>query len=177
MSQSAGKKTNSNNHLKDLILLFAIPIAIAVFAAVVIYVPRLLADPKYDFIYSICDDYRCKNSYSVDSTDYITQDYYSSSSNLNYYDRTASLRYYDSSNDSTRSLTLEEARRYRLNTSSKSPDGYTLARESSSSGFLFWGDYDEGWYLKNGAKKKKIELTTNNSYYSRDVKFLGWINK
>lgn len=170
------KKIKSNSHLKDLILLFAIPIAIAVFAAVLIYVPQLLANPKYDFIYSVCDDYRCKNSFSIDGTGFVTQDN-SSSSNLDYFDRTATLRYYDSANDSTRSITLEETRRYRLNTSSKSPDGYSLSRESSGSGFLFWGDYDGGWYLKNGAKKKKVELTTTDSYYSRDVKFLGWVNK
>jgi len=173
-------KLGSNNQLKDLLLLFAIPIAIAVFAAAVIYVPRLFVNPKYDFIYSTCDDYSCRNSYSIDSTGYVSQDY-SNSSNSDYYNRTynrtASLRYYDSSNDSTRSLTLEEARRYHLNTSSKSPDGYTLARESSSSGFLFWGDYDEGWYLKNGAKKKKVELTTTGSYYSRDARLLGWVNE
>lgn len=175
MSDNNIKKTK-NSHLKDLVLLFGIPIAIAVFAAVVIYTPMLSANPKYDFVYSVCDDYRCRNSYSVDATGYIYQDYPNSSS-LDYYDHTANLRYYESSNDSTRSLILEEAKRYRLNTSSKSPDGYTLTRESSSSGFLFWGDYDEGWYLKNGAKKKRVELTTNNSYYSRDVKFIGWVNK
>ena len=176
MANLSVKKTNSNSHLKDLILLFAIPIAIAAFAALVVYVPKLLANPKYDFVYSVCDDYHRKNSYSVDATGYVFQDY-STSSNLDYYDHTASLRYYDAASDSTRSLTLEETRRYRLNTSSKSPDGYTLIRESSSSGFLFWGDYDEGWYLKSGSKKKKVELTNNVSYYSRDANFLGWVNK
>lgn len=175
MANPGIKKINSS-HLKDLFLLFAIPTAIAVFAAAVVYVPRLFANPKYDFIYSVCENYRCKNSYSVDAMGYVTQDFLSSSNN-DYYDRTASLRYYDSSNDSTRSLTLEETRMYQLNTSSKSPDGYILVSESSGSGFLFWGDYDEGWYLKNGAKKQKVELTNNSSYYSGSVKFLGWINK
>lgn len=174
MPNSNHKKTSS--HLKDLLLLFAIPIGIAVFAAAVIYIPRLLANPKSDFIYSTCDDYRCRSSYSVDSSGNVIQNY-SSSQNLDYYDRNAELRYYDSSNDSTRSITLEEAKRFRLNTSSKSTDGYTLSRESTDSGFLFWGDYDQGWYLKNGAKKKKVELTNNDSYYSRDVQFLGWVNE
>lgn len=176
MTNTNVKKTKINNQVKDLVLLFAIPIAIAVFAAIVIYVPRLLANPEYDFVYSYCDDYNCRNSFSVDSAGYVIQDY-NNSSNLDYYNRTASLRYYDSSNDSTRSLTLEEAKSYRLNTSTKSPDGYTLDRESSSSGFLFWSDNNEGWYLKNGAKKKMVELTTNDSYYSQDVSFLGWVSK
>ncbi|MCC7543274.1 hypothetical protein IT415_01025 [bacterium] len=168
--------TSKPNHLKDLLLLFAIPIGIAVFAATVIYLPSLFANPKTDFIYSTCDDYRCKNRYTVDSSGYVSLDY-PNSSNYDYYDRIASLRYYDAKNDSTRTLTLEEAKKYQLNTSSKSPDGYSVTRESSDSGFLFWGDYDEGWYLKNGAKKKKVELSTNDSYYSSDIKFLGWVNK
>jgi hypothetical protein len=175
----ANSKTNkTNSHLKDILLLFAVPVAIAILAAVVIYVPQLLANPKYDFVYSTCEIYNCKNSYSVDSRGYIKQSYTSSSKLDNYsrYDRTANLRYYDSSNDSARSLTIEEARRYKLNNLSKSPDGYTLTNESSNNGFLFWGEYDQGWYLKNGPKKKKVELTTTNSYYSRNVKFLGWVN-
>lgn len=168
---------NSRSHLKDVALLFAVPIAVAIFAAAVIYIPRLFANPKYDFIYSICEDYRCSDRYWVDISGYIVHDS-SSSSSLNRYDRaTASLRYYDSANDSTRSLTLEEAQQYRLNTSSRSPDGYTLSRESSSGGFLFWDDYTEGWYFKNGVRKKRVELANNGSYYTRDVTFLGWVNK
>ncbi len=171
----SNKKSDSNNHFKDLFLLFAIPIAIAVIAAFVVYVPRLLANPSYDFIYSTCEDYRCIDNYYVDSTGYATQDY-SNSSSSGYYDQSANVRYYVSSNDSTRSLTPSEARKYQLNTSSKAPDGYTLVSENSGSGFLSWGDYDTGWYLKNGAKKKKVELTSTNSY-TRNVKFLGWVNK
>jgi hypothetical protein len=176
MADQNAKKANRNSYLKDLVLLFAVPIAVAIFAAVVIYIPRVWANPKYDFIYSVCDNYSCRDSYSVDATGYVTQNYLDSSK-LDYYYRNVSLRYYDAADDSTRSITLGEARRYRLDRSSKSPDGYTLSREHSTSGFLFWGDYDEGWYLKNGAKKKKVELISGGSYYSGDVNFLGWINK
>ncbi len=176
MANKSTITTNKNNHLKDLALLFAIPIAIAVFAAFVVYFPNFLTNPKYDFVYSLCDDYRCKNSYSVESTGYVTQDY-SNPADPDYYNQTTNLFYYDSVNDSTRRLTLDEAKMYRLNTSSKSPDGYALTRESSSSGFLFWGDTNEGWFLKNGAKKKMVELTTNGSYYSREINLLGWVKK
>ncbi|HJQ08173.1 MAG TPA: hypothetical protein VJ836_01675 [Candidatus Saccharimonadales bacterium] len=176
MADNSVKKTKSNSYFKDLFLLFAIPAAIAVFAALVIYVPRFLANPKYDFIYSVCDDYRCRDSYSVDTNGYVTWGV-SNAPDQDYYDRTASLRYYDSANEATKSLTLEEARRYTLNTSSKSPDGYTLDKGSSGSGFLFWDNYDESWYLKNGAKKKKVALTNNGSYHTHEVTFLGWVNK
>lgn len=168
------KNSNKPSHLKDLILLFAIPIGIAVFAAIAVYAPRLFADPKYDFIYSVCSSYDCNYDYNVDSSGYVSQ----YSRNRDYYNGTSTLRYYSAKDDSTRSLTLEEAKRYQLNTSSKSPDGYSLVREDSDSGFLFWGNYDSGWYLKDGAKKKKVELSNDSSYYSsRDIKFLALINK
>jgi len=173
MANQTIKKNNPPSHLKDLILLFAIPIGIAVFAAIAVYTPRLFANPKSDFIYSVCSNYNCNYDFNVDSSGYVSQ----YSMNRDYYNGTSTLRYYNAKDDSTKSLTLEEAKRYQLNTSSKSPDGYSLTREDNDSGFLFWGNYDSGWYLKNGAKKKRVELSTNGSYYSRDVKFLGWINK
>lgn len=173
MAKKTVHKSGQPSHLKDIVLLFAIPIGIATFAAIAVYTPRLFANPKYDFIYSVCDSYACNYNYSVDSSGYISQ----YNTNREYDSGTATLRYYNASDDSTKSLTLDEAKRYQLNTSSKSPDGYSVAREDNDNGFLFWGDYDSGWYLKNGMKKKKVELSTSTSYYSRDVKFLGWINK
>lgn len=175
MPAKDSSKTHKPSHLKDLLLLFAIPIAIAVIAAVVVYVPRLLAKPQYDFIYATCPGYGCQYNYSVDSAGHISLD---DVEPFNRSDKTASLRYYDASTDSTRSLTVGEAMQYRLNTSSRSPDGYTLAREEMSGGFLFWGDYDQGWYLKNGLKKKEVALATTTSYYFSDqLEFLGWVNK
>lgn len=174
MAVDTTKKTLKNSHFKDLLLLFSIPLGIAVFAAVVIYVPILFANPKSDFIYSNCDDYRCNTSYSVDPAGNISQDY-PITVRPDYSNLTSSLRYYDASTDSTRGLTLEQAKAYQLNTSSKSPDGYTLTRENSGGGFFFSGDTYNGWYLKNGAKKKKVELTTNGSYYSSEIKLLGWV--
>ncbi|HSX33297.1 MAG TPA: hypothetical protein VLF91_03100 [Candidatus Saccharimonadales bacterium] len=168
-------KKDKKTHLKDLALLFAVPVSIAVIAAAAIYTPRLFAKPTYDFIYSICNDYNC-GSYSVDAEGYVTQDY-SKDANADTTAHNPDLRYYTAASDSTRSITLSEAQRYQLNTSSKSPDGYTLTHETSSSGFLFWGNYDDGWFLKNGAKKKRVDLATSSSYYSPDIIFLGWITR
>ena len=175
MSDNYINKTK-NSHLKGLILLFSIPIGIALFAAAVIYMPRILANPKYDFIYSICDSYSCKNSYSVDSMGNIIQNY-SNTNDTNYYNDIAGLRYYESANDSIRTITFEEAQQYKLISSSKSPDGYILSKESSHSGFILWSNYDEGFYLKNGIKKKKIELTPVGSYDSYFEEFVAWVNK
>lgn len=176
MTTPNDKKVSRSTYFKDLLLLFSVPAAIAVIAALVVYIPPLFAHPKSDFMYSICDDYNCKTTFSVDGSGRVAEQL-TNQSDANYYSQNATLHYYDASNDSNRSLTLAEADRYKLNTSSKSPDGYMLTEESSDSGFLFWGNYHQGWYLKDGMKKKTITLSSNDQYSSQDVKFLGWVQK
>jgi hypothetical protein len=87
------------------------------------------------------------------------------------------MYYYDVSEESSRPLTTEEAQTYRLDSSSRSPDGYVLSRQtSSSSGFLFWSSgTGRGWMLKNGMFKKNIDLSTQDGYYDSSVKFIGWV--
>lgn len=167
------KDPNKTSHIKDLVLLFSIPVGIAICIAAIVYIPSLLANPKYDFVYSVCSSYRCDSDFNVDGSGHVSQ--YGVDSDR--YADTATLHYYSVKDDSTRTIGVEEAKGYQLDTSSKSPDGYTLSKEGSNSGFLFWSNYESGWYLKDGLKKKKIELSNNDSYYSRDVKFLGWVNK
>lgn len=155
---------------KDLALLFSVPIGIALLAAVIVYTPRFFANPSYDFIYAHCADYRCRNAFTVGSGGQIQQ---KNPSDDSFYE-TEDLRYYDASEDASRNLTVEDAEQYQLLNSSKSPDGYVVEREESSSGFLFWGEYSEGWYMKNGLKKKQIQLA-NDTYYSDSINFLGWV--
>lgn len=169
----SNKNPNKTSHIKDLILLFSIPVGIAICVAAIVYIPSLLANPKHDFVYSVCSDYSCRYDFNVDDSGHVSQ----SSTARDLYSDAATLRYYSVENDSTRTISIEEANRYQLDTSSKSPDGYTLSKSESKSGILFWGNYESGWYLKDGLKKKKIELSNNDSYYSRDIKFLGWVNK
>lgn len=172
MAKSTSHKSTSN-YTKDLILLFAIPGAIALIAAAIIYIPRLLANPQYDFIYATCDSYVCRDDYSVDSTGKVTKSSESESDNIQY----SEIRYFSVDTDSTHSLTLEEAQKYKLNTTSRSPDGYRLERVSSNGGFLFWDSSDEGWYLREGMKKKRVALSNSDAYYSRSIKFIGWVEK
>lgn len=116
------KSSHKPSHLKDLILLFAIPIGIAVFAAIAVYTPRLLANPKYDFIYSVCSSYDCNNDFNVDSSGYVSQ----YNRGRDYYNGTSTLRYYRAKDGSTKSLTLEEARRYQLNMSRTPTPGHSV---------------------------------------------------
>lgn len=162
-TKTPSKKTN----IKDLALLFAIPAIIAIVTALIVYVPQFLANPQTSFIY--CTGYNCNQIYAIGGDGYVTQ-----TVATNNYPQDNQLRYYDAQADATRGLTYSQAQQYRLDDSSKSPDGYTLSRQQSSSGFLLWDNYSDGWVLKNGSKKKPIELgTTSNSYY--DIHLVGWV--
>lgn len=173
MTKKTVKTPSKSNHFKDLLLLLAVPVGIALFAAIAVYGPSLFAHPKYDFIYSVCGSYSCKYDFKVDGSGHVVEH----SSNRDSYNDVAALVYYDATNNSTRNLTSEEAQQYQLDTSSRSPDGYSLTREESSGGFLFWTSDNAGWYLKDGVKKKHVELSMSGPYYSREVTFLGWVRK
>lgn len=166
-------RVTHQSRIKDLLLLVSVPLAVIAIGSAVLYVPRYLANPSYDFIYYNCESYSCSNSYFVSTDGQIEerqeQRGYS-------FAEPSELYYYDVQNDSTRAISLSEARNHRLEPSSKSPDGYTLSRDDSGGGFLFWGDYESGWYLIDGVKRRKITISPN-TYYSGDVKFLGWVEQ
>lgn len=169
-------KEKKNSHLKDLLLLLAVPLTIILVAAAIVYVPRLAANPKFDFVYALCTDYRCAQTYTVTDGRIAQKDAAESNEYMGG-EGLSSLYYYDVAQSSSRVISLQDAQKLRLNPSSKSPDGYTLNRDDTSSGFLFWNDYDRDWYLKDGAKKKKVDLANTSSYYSDNVTFLGWVEK
>src|SRR5690606_30012082 len=125
----------ARKHLKEIILLFSVPIAIILLVIGFLYVPRLFAHPGYDFIY--CSGYSCDNTFSVNPSGQLTI----TSDDKPYRIDDSNLYYYDIERDASRPIHESEASRYTLDATSKSPDGYTLKRSSGSSGFLFWSDY------------------------------------
>lgn len=162
------KKQNStalSKHWRDLLLLFAVPAAIAVLVIGVLYVPRLLAHPKYDFIY--CQGYDCPGDFTVTLDGTVTT---TPKRNL-YSDPSTALYYYDTSRDSSRRLSLAGAQDYHVDASSRSPDGYQFVEQSHDSGFLLWGSYDRDVVLKNGAKVKPTSINgaTTDNY------LIGWV--
>jgi len=159
-------------YAKDLLLLFSVPLAIAALAAALVYIPRLAANPTYDFIYADCPEYDCRNSYELGADGHIKE---TTEKTDVYYGRAAQLRYYDASANATRSLSYEEAKKYSLLNSSRSPEGYTLAHNYEDGGFLFWGGGKQNWQLENGWKKQPVVLNNNETYYANNLIFLGWM--
>lgn len=172
-----GKENSMEQHhptkpriAKDLILLFAVPLAIIAIVAAVVYVPRLFAHPKYSFVYSTCADYNCYGRYTVSSGSIIaTKQGYAS-----WNDQLPTLSYYDAATNASHTISLASAQKLHLDNASKSPDGYSVVQASNDSGFLFWSSSsDDGWYLENGLKKKLLQLPSNTT----QVTFLGWVEK
>lgn len=174
MQTATTPSSQKPSYIKDIVLLFSIPIAISLLAAAAVYIPRAFAKPSYDFIYSYCPDYQCRDSYSVGSTG--TVQYSNQTHDSEFYTQSSELRYFDTGSRSYRIISLSEARRLNLINSSKAPDGYSLVQDSNSGGgFLFGGSYDESWQLENGWKKLPVDLGSKQEYYDNDTRFLGWV--
>lgn len=158
-----------NKHLKELLLLFSVPVGIVFVIVAFLYVPRMLANPSYDFIY--CTGHTCDNQYTVSSSGEINTP--EGSIGRYSYDP-SSLRYFDIEDDASRPITIDDAKNYRLSAKSKSPDGYTLERHTQSGG-LFSFNYEESWSLKKGLLSKPVTLSSNQHAYSSNTSFVGWV--
>lgn len=157
----------AKDHLKDIALLFSVPIGIIVILITFLYAPRLFAHPAYNFIY--CEGYYCDDKISVTRDGKIE---ITSHENERYsYGRDAKLYFFDVERDSSRPIPADEATSYKLDTASKSPDGYALKRSSSSGSFLFWGSYGNGgWTINKGIISKPINLSNGDI-----TNFIGWV--
>lgn len=168
-------KPSTRTSTRDLLLLLAIPLGLLLVAAVYAYLPKVLATPKYDFMFADCGTTWCDDSYRV------TQDggiQYKPPGENREYTSTSRLYYYDVQTDSTRAISAEETATIRLDASSRSPDGYVLEHEEGNgSVFLFFSsDEESGWKLQNGWLKKPVTLAESTRYgYNGGIQFLGWV--
>ena len=177
MANNPDKTTGKPNSTKKEFLIFiSIPISIIIIVAAAVMTPGLFAKPKYDFVYSYCPTYQCANSYYVNGIGSIVSTPNATNSTLYNYQQ-PEIYYYSESNNSSRRIEFLEAKAYKLDSENISPDGYKLEQSNGSdAGFLFWGSGDYNWYLKNGVKKKRVNLA-NQDIYTNNIRFLGWVQK
>lgn len=173
----AEPKQNSSSTKKEFLLFLSIPVAIILIVASIVLVPSLFAKPKFNFVYSYCPDYFCGQGYAIDKSGTVTMKEGLSTLNLSYYNKQPDLYLHDMSTGASKKISLADANNLRLNSSNVSPDGYVLKQNSSSSGsFLFAIESsDDSWYLENGLKKKKVNLTGTSNSYRGNINFLGWV--
>ena len=185
-----------------LVLLFGSPILLFTGLVALIYVPRLLASPKYDFVYSTCQTYRC-NNYKFDDSgkiietkksgvnivvpdggdyqmEYLDQDAVAVDDTATNYTSAPypKLYVYKQSDDSTSEINVDEYNTLKLNRNKISSDGYKLERTNfGGSVIVGYSSNVKTWSRKKGIASKPVSLNNNESHYysDSDVKFLGWI--
>lgn len=154
-----------------LIIGIGLPLLLIVYVATTVYLPSLFNKPLYDFIYTTGYDSRYV---TVENQTVKVNQKPSYRANEPPQQPEFNLYYYDVSKESSKLISVEEAKNYELDPSEKSPDGYAVSndRDRSYSFFpFFYGGSDRGTYLTGHGVSKRV----SEKYY--DLKFLGWVKK
>jgi hypothetical protein len=177
-----GKIFNKQNW--PLILALAIPVLMIMGITLAIYVPGLFSKPQYNFLYMTGEGV---SYYTYSDVNYYVRDGHliqmpadSIPTNNYYYQKSKEVRFYlyNTSSNSSQELTFEEASKLKLDSATKSSDGYQIIRGGYGGDFLFSGgrsDYNS-WFLQGHNLSKKLDLKLVGTYYYDNFKFLGWVN-
>jgi hypothetical protein len=155
---------------ESLIIGVSIPILMIVLTILSIYLPTLFAPvPKYNFIYVIGDNLYSKQ-YDVEKGVIVK---YKVKKYARMTPKDAQLFIYDVSGNIDQEVSFEDTQQLKLDTRTKSPDGYEVTFGSNKNGKY---DYNT-LYLKGHGTCKRLELqsTTDNKYNYRNLRFMGWI--
>jgi hypothetical protein len=166
-----------------LVIAFALPILLILIVTVTTYLPSLLLTTKYNFLYATCIPNNSTYSYACDTSTYpryIVQNKKivesgTKPNNTN----TSRIFYHDTKSNTSREISPEDAKRLTVDEKLTSPDNVTVTDhyQSGVSVFPFFDSNSSyGYYLTNGANKRKLNLISDtNTYYRSDFQFLGWI--
>ena len=162
------------SHTKSIALFLGVPVAVFVVALLLVSLPGWLANPKYDFIYVTCD-WGCDGGipYAVNENGQVIQTDINDNGRNMY-----EVHYYDAARNSSRTISIFEARKYRLDPFGSSPDGYTLKYDDGyvSRGLVFGSSYrNDSWRLAKGWLKKEVSI--GEQYSGSSVRVLGWVKK
>ena len=166
-----------------LVVGISIPILMILFVAASIYLPRLFAQPKYNFIYVSGDDSYCyrNNGYQYYvQNDKLAKNEIKQIENQKFTPPSteARLYIYDVVKNEAREISFADAQNLNLNSNTKSPDDFEVVSGSRDDGFFpfFWGGADyNARYLKGHNVSKKLNLQLNGDSYHNDFRFIGWI--
>lgn len=165
----------------SLIIGLSIPFLMIVLVAASITLPEFFAPkPQVNFLYVTGDDYYQGHAYVVDGGRLVKREVKYPE---HYAPGVTRLFVHDVSANVSKEASFEEAQQLRLDSNSKSPDGYEVVYGNAEYGFfpLFFSgtrDYNS-LYLKGHSASKRLNLqlpSDSRNYYSRNrARFLGWI--
>lgn len=163
----------------------SLPVIFVIIISVFVFLPAMFINPEHNFIYSNQRDYY--------------YDYYGNNKQVNYYISnghiTASnlptttaemnkpypkLYLYDVKNDTTKEISIDEAKVYLVDPGPSSPDGYTVKYQSNNSGiFELFGSNgrSSGYVISKGGGSKNLTglYNTGYDYYYGSFKLIGWV--
>jgi len=192
-------KTNPKDFIKSnfaLLLAFLLPILLIIIVAISVYFPSSSIATKYNFLYTLCTD--GIYSYSYDNCHGYLQKRYTVLNNalsVNVIDVNQDLNkdgvpdfkekysdrifLYDTEKKESKEISLEDAKKLKLNDLLTSPDGISISGGYDRSGgdfFIFDGGRSVyGYYLTKGKSRIKINLIHDQYYYQNNFQFIGWV--
>lgn len=168
-----------------LVVGIALPFVVVLVLLVAVYVPSLLADPQYDFIFTNEGyDYNrvYKSTYAVVDGKIAQKPV---TIRLGELDRTIvedqpTLYRYSRETGTVHEISFSEAEMLALDPGPSSPDGY-IVEYGYDRGGGFFPFYDSGsssgYYIAKGSARKKVPAipSQNGPYGSGQLKFIGWV--
>lgn len=158
-----------------LIIGLSIPIIMTIVVTLIVYLPGLFIQPKYDFVYVVGKNYPYYQQYSVSGGKIIKKPV---NINNNYKAVDDSQIFvYDVVKNTAKEITFSEAERLDLNPSKTSPDGFEITYGSGGRGYFpFYYSSSDYYtrYIQGNGVSKKLNLQLNGSYYG-DFQFIGWV--
>jgi hypothetical protein len=159
-----------------------IPLALIVLSLLFVYLPNLIANPEYDYIFSVQDT--CTNcmegqEYIVEAkvdldgkvqfvkSSYVTTDpYYRDTFTV------AKFYRYDAQTDTFDEVTTSDIENFSLSGKAESPDGFQFRQRYLESFFDGTSDYE---YVLEGKGTKLTQNLDEFDNYEYRLDFVGWI--
>lgn len=180
-----------------LVIIF-LPVGFLLLIALIVYVPRMLANPQYDFLYVDSSNARYNSlgtlaaNYEIergqltvkvdsDRARELVEEHYDDYSLRNRYQmfESAQLYVYDVSQGERRKISIDEAIDLELSDDDVSPDGFSLnPRERNHYGVfeLFGSSNSRHEYtLNKNTISIPVDLDNTTRWYSQRTAFIGWI--
>lgn len=166
----------------SLWLAVALPLAMMLFVAGSIYLPRLWAPkPQYSFVYMANDTTKgyIIPEYAVSVVDgHVVKEFTKQDvalpvdANQRYAE--PHLYIYDATTGESAGITFDEAQKLKLDDRKKSPDGFEVSQGGGYGG-PFGGGSEPALYIAGHSVSQKLDLRGVNNVY--DFEFVGWITQ
>lgn len=160
-----------------LILAIAIPVAMILFVAGSIYLPKLFFKPTVNFLYVVNDGYAGESRYYV-----VGDQLFNRQSVADRRKTEAVLYIYDVATNQSRRVSYQETQNLKLDPNRISPDGFEIVSGNNTDapfpfGDSAWRDYNVWYIIGHGARWELTVRGRDFGGYQNAFRFLGWITQ